>query len=94
MTTSQTAPIQHPLEPPPGAPIPTPPREEPSPEEIARHYSAAMDSVNLINGGKPGYMSDGEWADCLQRNKEHLRIMLAKTYWTSEDLEPLRLAAE
>lgn len=25
----------------------------PTAEEIARHYSAAMDSVNLINAGKP-----------------------------------------
>ena len=24
-----------------------------TPEQIARHYSAAMDSVNLINGERP-----------------------------------------
>ena len=29
-----------------------------TPEQIAQHYSAAMDSVNLINGGKPEYMND------------------------------------
>jgi len=63
-------------------------------EEIARHFSACMDSVNLINGGKPEGMDDAEWADCLSRNKEHLKIMLAKPFWTTEDLEPLRLAAE
>ena len=63
-------------------------------EQIAQHYSAAMDSVNLINAGKPELMEDAEWADCLSRNKEHLKIMLTKTYWTKEDLEPLRLAAE
>ena len=63
-------------------------------EEIARHFSACMDSVNLINGGKPEGMDDAEWADCLSRNKEHLKIMLAKDFWTTEDLEPLRLAAE
>lgn len=62
-------------------------------EQIAQHYKAAMDSVNLINGGKPAYMSDTEWADCLSRNKEHLNIMLAKDYWTNEDLTPLRNAA-
>ena len=73
---------------------PAPPIEDLPPEQIARHYSAAMDSVNLINGGKPQYMSDADWADCLRRNKEHLQLMLAKTYWTSEDLEPLRLAAQ
>ena len=62
-------------------------------EEIARHYSAAMDSVNLINGGKPENMDDAEWADCVSRNVEHLKIMLAKDFWTTEDLEPLRQAA-
>lgn len=63
-----------------------------TPEQIAQHYSAAMDSVNLINAGKPLMMSDAEWADCLSRNKEHLKIMLAKTYWTNEDLTPFHSA--
>jgi hypothetical protein len=62
-------------------------------EQIAKHYSAAMDSVNLINGGKPELMSDADWADCVSRNKEHLVIMLAKDYWTTEDLTPLQQAA-
>jgi len=63
-------------------------------EEIARHYSAAMDSVNLINAGKPADMTDEDWADCVARNKEHLRIMLAKDFWTTEDLTPLQEAAQ
>ena len=62
-------------------------------EQIAKHYSACMDSVNLINGGKPEMMSDAEWADCLTRNKEHLKLMLAKDFWTTEDLTPLQQAA-
>jgi hypothetical protein len=62
-------------------------------EQIAKHYSAAMDSVNLINAGKPEGMEDAEWADCLSRNKEHLKIMLAKDFWTNENLEPLRAAS-
>lgn len=62
-------------------------------EEIARHYSAAMDSVNLLNAGKPEDMTDEDWADTLTRNKEHLKIMLAKDFWTTEDLSPLRAAA-
>jgi len=61
-----------------------------TPEEIARHYSAAMDSVNLINGDKPEMMSDEEWADCIARNKEHLEIIIAKDFWTTEDLTPLQ----
>jgi hypothetical protein len=68
--------------------------ENPTSEQIAQHYSAAMDSVNLINGGKPDSMSDADWADCLSRNKEHLKIMLAKDYWTTEDLAPLQAASE
>ena len=63
-------------------------------EEIARHYSAAMDSVNLINAGKPEDMTDEDWADCLKRNKDHLLIMLAKDFWTTEDLSPLQQASE
>lgn len=62
-------------------------------EEIAQHYSAAMDSVNLINGGQPEGMSDNDWADTVSRNKEHLNIMLAKDFWTDEDLSPLEAAA-
>ena len=65
-----------------------------TPEEIARHYSAAMDSVNLINGTKPEGMEDAEWADTVARNKEHLNIMLAKDFWTNEDLTPLQAAAQ
>jgi hypothetical protein len=61
-------------------------------EQIAQHYSAAMDSVNLIIGTKPEMMTDAEWADCVSRNKEHLKIMLAKTFWTTEDLTPLQQA--
>ena len=62
-------------------------------EQIAKHYSAAMDSVALINAGKPEGMTDADWADCLSRNKEHLVIMLAKDFWTTEDLTPLRTAS-
>ena len=64
-----------------------------TPEQISKNYKAAMDSVNLINDGKPEYMTDAEWTDCLSRNKEHLKIMLAKTYWTNEDLAPLQAAS-
>ena len=62
-------------------------------EQIAKHYSAAMDSVSLINAGKPEGMEDADWADCLQRNRDHLKIMVAKDFWTTEDLTPLQQAA-
>ena len=64
-----------------------------TPEQIAKHYSAAMDSVNLINAGKPEKMTAEDWEDCLSRNKEHLTIMLAKDFWTTENLAPLQAAS-
>jgi len=67
--------------------------EEITQTQIAQHYKAAMDSVNLINAGQPEGMTDAEWADCLARNKEHLKIMLAKDYWTDQDLTPLETAS-
>jgi hypothetical protein len=66
---------------------------QPTAEEIAKHYSACMDSVNLINAGKPERFTDAEWVDILARNKEHLKIMLTRDYWTTEDLTPLRTAS-
>ena len=67
--------------------------EQPTAAQIAQHYSAAMDSVNLINAGKPETMSDAEWSNCLSRNKEHLKIMVVKDFWTTEDLTPLQQEA-
>ena len=67
--------------------------QTPTAEEIARHYSAAMDSVNLINAGQPEGMEDADWADTVARNKEHLQIMLAKDFWTTENLAPLQAAS-
>ena len=62
-------------------------------QQIAQHYKAAMDSVNLINAGQPEDMTAEDWADCLARNKEHLKIMLAKEFWTTENLTPLQTAS-
>ena len=67
--------------------------QEVTAEEIAQHYAAALDSVALINGDKPENTTAEEWADTLERNREHLRIMLAKDFWTTENLTPLRTAA-
>jgi hypothetical protein len=59
-------------------------------EEIAQHYRASMDSVNLINEIVASGDTDDETMDVLSRNKEHLEIMVAKDYWTTEDLTPLK----
>ena len=68
------------------------PVDQPTQEEIARHYSAAMDSVNLLNAGKPEGVTDEEWADCVKRNVEHLEIMVAKDWMQGQDLAPLNAA--
>ena len=67
--------------------------EQPTAEQIAQHYSACMDSVNLINSGQPEGMEDADWTDTVARNKEHLVIMLAKDFWTNQDLSAIRSAS-
>ena len=58
----------------------------PTTEEIAQHYSAMLDSVNLINAGKPEDMATEDWTDTVSRNQEHLTLMLEKDFWTNEDM--------
>ena len=67
--------------------------EELTAVEIAAHYSACLDSVALIDAGKPADMEDADWVDCLARNKEHLVLMLAQDYWTTEDMKAITAAA-
>ena len=55
-------------------------------EEIAQHYTAMGHSVDLLNAGKPDDMEADEWTATKARNVEHLELMKAKTYWTSEDM--------
>ena len=58
-------------------------------EEIAQHYSAMQDSVNLIDEMRtnpPEDMTDEEVEDCISRNVEHLEIMVAKEWWGDEDM--------
>jgi len=62
-------------------------------EQIAAHYAACLDSVALINAGMPEGMAAGDWTDTLARNKEHLVLMLAKDYWTTEDMTAITAAA-
>ena len=65
--------------------------EKPTAEEVARNYSAAMDSVNLLAAGKPEDMTDEDWADTVKRNKEHLEIQIAKgDYYAGHDLTPFQ----
>ena len=63
-------------------------------QQVAQDYKAAMDSVNLINAGKPADMTDADWADTVKRNKEHLEIQVAKgaEYYGTNDLTPFEQA--
>ena len=64
-------------------------------EEIQAHYDAAMDSVELLNAGKPEDWTNDEWTACVSRNVEHLEIMVAKTYWTdAQDIDVLQAAID
>ena len=60
--------------------------DTPTAEEIAQHYTAMGHSVDLLNAGKPEDMEDADWTDTVSRNVEHLELMKAKDYWTSEDM--------
>ena len=66
--------------------------EVPSTEEKAQHYKAMGDSVDLIyavmSGEAMADETDEEKKDCIKRNVEHLEIMVAKEYWSNEDMTP------
>ena len=61
-------------------------------EEIAQHYTAMGHSVDLLNAGQPDDMEDADWADTVSRNVEHLQLMVAKDFWTSEDMTAVNAA--
>ena len=65
-------------------------------EDIAQDYTAMGHSVELINGIIDGSkMADEEAADrqsAVDRNVEHLELMVAKDYWTSEDMTAVNAA--
>jgi hypothetical protein len=65
-------------------------------EEIAQNYTAMGHSVDLINAIIAGdAMADDEAEDkqdCVDRNVAHLEIMVAKDYWTDEDMTAVNSA--
>ena len=60
--------------------------DTPTAEEIAQHYTAMGHSVDLLNAGQPEDMSDNDWAGTVQRNVDHLKLMVEKDFWTTEDM--------
>lgn len=59
-------------------------------EQIAQNYSAMGDSVALINdviAGTDGiFTSIEDKQDCVDRNTQHLELMVVKDYWTDESM--------
>ena len=64
--------------------------DTPTAEEIAQHYTAMGHSVALITDVIAGNaMADDDVADrqdCVDRNTQHLELMVAKDYWTNESM--------
>ena len=60
--------------------------DTPSSDKIAQNYTAMGHYVNLLNAGKPSLMSDDDWNTIKAANVEHLEQMVAKDYWTDEDM--------
>ena len=65
-------------------------------EEKAQDYSAMGDSVSLINaiiaGDSMAEESAEERQDCLDRNAQHLQLMVAKDDWGDEDMTAVNAA--
>ena len=70
--------------------------DTPTAEEIAQHYTAMGHSVDLINriiaGNEDEYMEAADRQDSVDRNVRHLEIMVAKDFWTKEDMTAVNAA--
>lgn len=66
--------------------------EELTPEQIAKHYSACLDSVWVIEdaiANPARYTGDDTVID---RNVKHLEGMRQAPFWTDEDMTPIDAA--
>ena len=73
--------------------------EERTTDEIAAIFSAAGDSVTLINTAKTSDETDDEYKDKIKRNVDHLEIIKdykkldeTTSIWTSEDFTAIDAA--
>ena len=73
--------------------------EEKTADEIAAIFSAAGDSVTVINTAQTSDQTDDEYKDRIKRNVEHLEIIKAykkvdgtTSIWTSEDFTDIDAA--
>jgi purine nucleoside phosphorylase len=67
-------------------------------EKIAKHYEAMGHSVTLINNFRAGNHPDDMEAEqvnhMIDQNVRHLEIMVAKDFWTDEDMTAINAAIE
>lgn len=63
-------------------------------DTVAQRYKAMGDSVDLINAILSGTSMEPEVRRraALVRNVRHLEIMVAKDFWTSEDMTQVNMA--
>ena len=65
-------------------------------EELAQDYTAMGHSVDLINdivaGNQDSDMTADERQDAVDRNVDHLELMVAKDDWGSEDMTAINAA--
>lgn len=70
--------------------------EAQTPEQIAQHYKAMGDSVWFINAVIAGTLLTNEVTEekkaAVDRNVLHLEQMVAKDFWTTEDMTEVNAA--
>ena len=73
--------------------------EERTTNEVAAIFTAAGDSVTLINGNKASDETNADWKDRLQRNVDHLELIKAykkvdgtTSIWGSENFTAIDAA--
>lgn len=65
---------------------------EETPERIAKHYSACLDSVWVINDAIANPQKYETDDTVIERNVKHLEGMRNATFWTDEDMAPIDAA--
>lgn len=69
-----------------------------TPEQIAQHYKAMLDSVWLINASIAGETMQQDTLEnkkaAVERNVAHLELMRAKDFWTTENMSTVDAAIQ
>lgn len=60
--------------------------EQPSPEQIAQHYRACLDSVTVINDAIAHPETVAGDPTAIERNVRHLEAMRTAAFWADEDM--------